>query len=184
MKNSITLENENGCVMDSDAGSLGDSPTEVLSDSWIPKEYTGASFTGSGFSECSGKITFIPVQVATTKSISIDAMGYYVGTFSGSIGGFGQTDHTVNLDSLCGEGQHVFLKSVEVQCSTDDLGNGVHACLIAPTSGMPKSSELKFRSINTDASTATQTRTFKVFIKVTAEISNTDFGLGKLFPDK
>lgn len=29
---------------------------------------------------------------------------------------------------------------------------------------------------------ATKTRTFKVYINVTAEISNTNFGLGKLFP--
>lgn len=29
---------------------------------------------------------------------------------------------------------------------------------------------------------ATKTRTFKVYINVTAEISNTNFGLGQLFP--
>ena len=28
----------------------------------------------------------------------------------------------------------------------------------------------------------TKTRTFKVYINVTAEISNTNFGLGKMFP--
>lgn len=36
--------------------------------------------------------------------------------------------------------------------------------------------------INMDESSATKTRTFKVYINVTAEISNTNFGLGQLFP--
>ena len=33
-----------------------------------------------------------------------------------------------------------------------------------------------------DEASATKTRSFKVYINVTAEISNTNFGLGKLFP--
>lgn len=36
--------------------------------------------------------------------------------------------------------------------------------------------------LNKDESSATKTRTFKVYINVTAEISNTNFGLGNMFP--
>ena len=61
-------------------------------------------------------------------------------------------------------------------------GNGVLACLIPTTDGKIKSNEFKFRTINMDESSATKTRTFKVYINVTAEISNTNFGLGKMFP--
>ena len=182
-ENRFNTASTNGCLMDSDLPSIDDSPSDTLSDSWIPKEFTGATFSGTGFSNCSGKITYIPVQVASTKDTSIDAVGYYIGKFNGSLGGFGQTDHVVNLTGLCGEGQYVFLKNVTVQCGVDDQGNAVHACLNT-SDGTMKSSEVKFRSINTDASSAQQTRTFWVFIKVTAEISNTDFGIGQLFPNK
>lgn len=182
-ENRFNTASTNGCLMDSDLPSIDDSPSDTLSDSWIPKEFTGATFSGTGFSNCAGKITYIPVQVASTKDTSIDAVGYYIGKFSGSLGGFGQTDHIVNLTGLCGEGQYVFLKNVTVECSIDDQGNAVHACLNT-SDGTMKSSEVKFRSINTDASSAQQTRTFWVFIKVTAEISNTDFGIGQLFPNK
>ena len=48
--------------------------------------------------------------------------------------------------------------------------------------GKIKSNALKFRTINMDESSATKTRTFKVYNNVTAEISNTNFGLGQLFP--
>lgn len=48
--------------------------------------------------------------------------------------------------------------------------------------GKIKSNEFKFRTINMDESSATKTRTFKVYINVTAEISNTSFGLGNMFP--
>lgn len=48
--------------------------------------------------------------------------------------------------------------------------------------GKIKSNEFKFRTINMDESSATKTRTFKVYINVTAEISNTNFGLSQLFP--
>lgn len=51
-----------------------------------------------------------------------------------------------------------------------------------PATGKIKSNALKFRTINMDESSATKTRTFKVYINVTAEISNTNFGLGQLFP--
>lgn len=181
--NKFTTASTNGCLMDSDLPSLDGSPSDTLSDSWIPKEFTGATFSGTGFSSCSGKITYIPVQVASTKDTSIDAVGYYIGKFSGSIGGFGQTDHVVKLTGLCGGEQYVFLKSVTVQCGVDDQGHAVHACLNT-TDGKMKSSEVKFRSINTDADSAQQTRSFWVFITVTAEISNTDFGIGQLFPNK
>ena len=50
------------------------------------------------------------------------------------------------------------------------------------TLGKIKSNEFKFRTINMDESSATKTRTFKVYINVTAEISNTNFGLDKMFP--
>lgn len=181
--NKFTTASTNGCLMDSDLPSIDGSPSDTLSDSWIPKEFTGATFSGTGFSSCSGKITYIPVQVASTKDTSIDAVGYYICKFSGSIGGFGQTDHAVKLTGLCGDEQYVFLKSVTVQCGVDDQGHAVHACLNT-TDGKMKSSEVKFRSINTDADSAQQTRSFWVFITVTAEISNTDFGIGQLFPNK
>lgn len=172
----------NGCLMDSDLPSIDPNPSEVLSDSWIPKEYTGATFTGTGFSECSGKISFIPVQVASTKDVSIDAQGYYVGKFSGTLGGFGQTDHVVELKGLCGEGQYVYLKNVSIMCTTDDQGIAVSACLVPDETGLIKSNALKFRTINADETSATKNRTFKVYIHAVAEISNTDFGIGELFP--
>lgn len=60
--------------------------------------------------------------------------------------------------------------------------NGVVACLVPDATGKIKSNALKFRTINMDESSATKTRTFKVYINITAEISNTNFGLGQLFP--
>lgn len=162
--------------------SIEGSPTENLEDSWIPKEYTAATVTGTGFTDGHGKITFIPVQVVADKAISIDAMASYEVTFSGPVGGFGQTDHVVSLNGLCGDDQYVFLKSVNVICGVDNEGNGVVACLVPDATGKIKSNALKFRTINMDESSATKTRTFKVYINVTAEISNTNFGLGQLFP--
>jgi hypothetical protein len=155
---------------------------ENLEDSWIPKEFTSATVTGTGFTDGHGKITFIPVQVVADKAISIDAMASYEVTFSGSVGGFGQTDHVVSLSGLCGDDQYVFLKSVNVICGVDNEGNGVMACLVPDATGKIKSNALKFRTINMDESSATKTRTFKVYITVTAEISNTNFSLGQLFP--
>lgn len=64
----------------------------------------------------------------------------------------------------------------------DNEGNGVMACLVPDDTGKIKSNALKFRTINMDEASATKTRTFKVYINVTAEISNTNFGLGQLFP--
>lgn len=87
------------------------------------------------------------------------------------------------LGGLLGGGnQYVFLKSVNVICGVDNEGNGVMACLVPDDTGKIKSNALKFRTINMDESSATKTRTFKVYINVTAEISNTNFGLGQLFP--
>ena len=83
---------------------------------------------------------------------------------------------------LCGDDQYVFLKSANVMCGVDNEGNGVLACLVPTTDGKIKSNEFKFRTINMDDSSATKTRTFKVYINVTAEISNTNFGLGNMFP--
>lgn len=178
----FTTGTQNPCLMDSDIPDLGDTPTENLEDSWIPKEFTAATVTGNGFTNGHGKITFIPVQVVADKAISIDAMASYEVTFSGSVGGFGQTDHVVSLNGLCDVGQYVFLKSANVMCGVDNEGNGVLACLVPTADGKIKSNEFKFRTINMDASSATKTRTFKVYINVTAEISNINFGLGKMFP--
>lgn len=75
-----------------------------------------------------------------------------------------------------------YLKYVNVICGVDNEGNGVMACLVPDDTGKIKSNALKFRTINMDESSATKTRTFKVYINVTAEISNTNFGLGQLFP--
>lgn len=87
------------------------------------------------------------------------------------------------LGGLFGGGnQYVFLKSANVMCGVDNEGNGVLACLVPTTDGKIKSNEFKFRTINMDESSATKTRTFKVYINVTAEISNTNFGLGNMFP--
>lgn len=116
------------------------------------------------------------------EAFSIDAMASYEVTFSGPVGGFGQTDHVVSLKGLCGDDQYVFLKSVNVICGVDNEGNGVMACLVPDATGKIKSNALKFRTINMDESSATKTRTFKVYINETAEISNTNFGLGQLFP--
>lgn len=75
-----------------------------------------------------------------------------------------------------------YLKSVNVICGVDNEGNGVVACLVPDATGKIKSNALKFRTINMDEASATKTRTFKVYINVTAEISNANFGLGQLFP--
>ena len=178
----FTTGTQNHCLMDSDIPDIEGSPTENLEDSWIPKEFTSATVTGTGFTDGHGKITFISVQVVADKAISIDAMASYEVTFSGSVGGFGQTDHVVSLSGLCGDDRHVFLKSVNVICGVDNEGNGVMACLVPDDTGKIKSNALKFRTINMDEASATKTRSFKVYINVTAEISNTNFGLGKLFP--
>lgn len=182
-ENTFKTATQNDCLMDSDIPSLDGSPSDTLSGSWVPKEFTSASMTGTGFTGGSGKVTFIPVQTVADKTVTIDAMGSYEATFSGPIGGFGQTDHVVSLKGLCGDNQYVFLKSVNVICGVDNEGNGVMACLVPNAEGKIKSNEVKFRTINMDESSATKTRTFKVYIQVTAEISNTNFGLGQLFPN-
>lgn len=110
------------------------------------------------------------------------ALGLLNNGGNGLLGGFGQTDHVVSLNGLCGDDQYVFLKSVNVICGVDNEGNGVMACLVPDATGKIKSNALKFRTINMDESSATKTRTFKVYINVTAEISTTNFSLGQLFP--
>lgn len=174
----------NGFLMDTDKGTI-DSPTETLSDSWIPKDYSGSdvTVTGTGFTTVSGKLTFSPCQVVSNKGTQINVIGHYEATYSGTIGGMGQTDHTISLGGLCDASSYVNLKSVSIMCSTDDQGIAVSACLIAPTDGVLKSNNIQFRSINWDESSATLTRTFKVYIDISAELSNGEvYGLGQLFP--
>lgn len=60
--------------------------------------------------------------------------------------------------------------------------NNITKTIVPDATGKIKSNALKFRTINMDESSATKTRTFKVYITVTAEISNTNFSLGQLFP--
>ena len=63
-----------------------------------------------------------------------------------------------------------------IMCGVNNEGNGVLACLVPTTDGKIKSNKFKFRIINMDDASASKTRTFKVYINVTAEISNTNFG--------
>ena len=182
--NILPNSHANGFLMDTDKGTI-DSPTDTLSDSWIPKDYAGSdvTVTGTGFTTVSGKLTFSPCQVVSNKGTQINVTGHYEATYSGTIGGMGQTDHTVSLGGLCDASSYVNLKSVSVMCSTDDQGIAVSACLIAPSDGTFKSNNIQFRSINWDESSATLTRTFKVYIDIVAELSNSEvYGLGQLFP--
>lgn len=52
----FTTGTQNPCLMDSDAPNLGGAPSEKLEDSWIPKEFTSATVTGTGFSDGLGKM--------------------------------------------------------------------------------------------------------------------------------
>lgn len=177
----------NGCLMDTDKASLEDNPTSTLSDSWLDKDYTNAevSVVGTGFASSEGKLTFSACQTVSNKTVEINVIGHYKATFSGSIGGMGQTDHTVELTGMCPSGQYVNIKDIQVMCSTDDQGIAVTACLIKPADGVVKSNAVQFRTINWDSASATQTRTFDVYITVFAEITNSDDvnGLGRLFPN-
>lgn len=58
----FTTGTQNPCVMDSDIPDIEGSPTENLEDSWIPKEYTAATVTGTGFTDGHGKITLFPYR--------------------------------------------------------------------------------------------------------------------------
>ena len=176
----------NGFLMDTDKGSLEEfTPSDTLSDSWIEKDYTASdvSVTGTGFTTGNGKLTFSPCQVVSNKGTEINILGHYEATFSGTVGGMGQTDHIVSLGGMCSSDSYVNLKSVQIMCSTDDQGVAVVACLIVPEDGIMKSNALQFRTINWDSESATLTRTFKVYIDVVAEVSNSAIsGLGQLFP--
>lgn len=175
----VNLQNENGCLMDTDASSLG-SPKAVMSDSWIPKEFTNSSFSGTGFSDTSGRLVFIPVQVASSgsTSASIVCLFSYEGTFTGTIGGFGQTTHTVVLNDIAPEGSYVELHGVSISCSIDDDGYAVYGSWVDTS----KSNTVKFQTVDSDSDSSGSIRTFGVRITGTALISNTNFGLGQLFP--
>lgn len=183
MKNSITLENENGCVMDSDKDSISPpiGPSAKPSDSYINKEFSNSSFTGTGFSNTKGYLTFFPVQVQGESSpkTTILCQFSYTGTWTGSTGGFGQTAHTVVLNDLAPSGQFVEVKGVTINCSIDNESFAVYACPVDVT----KSNNIQFMSVNTDPDSPTKTRTFKVTISGMALIDNTNFGLGQLFPN-
>lgn len=110
--NKIPLTREGGCVMDSDLKDLpSGAPSTTPSSSWIPKEVTNSSFTGTGFSDTSGRLVFLPVQPVadTTATASVNCFFYYEGTFSGTIGGMGQTEHTVVLNDIASSDSYVNL---------------------------------------------------------------------------
>lgn len=80
--NKIPLTREDGCVMDSDLKDLpSGAPSTTPSSSWIPKEFTNSSFTGTGFSDTSGRLVFLPVQPVadTTATASVNCFFYYEG---------------------------------------------------------------------------------------------------------
>lgn len=174
---------ENGCLMDSDLDAIKSNPSSVLKSSWVPKEYTGASLTGTGFTSKKCTLTFIPVQVVADKSIGIDAYGVYRASVTCQLGATGTATHTVCLNDLCPSDTFVELKSVNIMCTRDSNGNGYpnYAGVVIPSDGIIKSNALQFYTWNT-ASTA-KTVTFDVIITVTAAIDNIDFGLGELFPN-
>lgn len=190
--NMLPNSTSNGFLMDTDKASIEESidipvvnPTDTLSDSWIPKDYSGSdvSVTGTGFTTGNGKLTFTPCQVVSNKGVEINVHGHYEATYSGTIGGMGQTEHSVSLGGITSSGSFVNLKSVQIICSVDDQGVAVTACLVPPEDGIFKSNAVTFRSINWDADSATATRTFKVYIDIVAEVSNSSIaGLGQLFP--
>lgn len=167
--------------MDSDLENLpSSSPSATPSSSWISKEFTNSSFTGTGFSDTSGRLVFLPVQPVadTTSTTSINCFFYYEGTFSGTIGGMGQTEHTVVLNDIAPSDTYVNLTGVTINCGVDNKGYAVYGCPVDTS----KSNAVTFRTVDTDSASATTTRTFKVVISGTALISNTNFGLGYLFP--
>lgn len=184
-QNTITIKNpnDNGCLMDSDLVSLKVSPTDTLSDSWIPKEYTSATLEGTNFTSKGGKLTFMPVQVVADKSVSIECIGVYRANITCAIGATGIATHTVKLKDMCSDDTYVELKSVNIACSRDSNGNGYgsFAGIIIPADGIIKSNALQFYTYN--LAWTSKTVSFDVIITVTAEISNTNFGLGELFPN-
>lgn len=181
--NKITLNNENGCLMDSDRSSLGTDnigPNSDMSKTYLNKVFNTATFTGTGFNNTKGTFICIPTQTVADPSAEMHVLihFYYEGNYTGSIGGFGQTEHTVVLNDMCGKDQYVETTAVSIQCGVDDQGYAVYASPIACT----KSNAIRFRTVNTDEASAQSTRTFKVCISGYAMLSNTNFGLGQLFP--
>lgn len=181
--NKITLNNENGCLMDSDRNSLGTDnigPNSDMSKTYFNKVFNTATFTGTGFNNTKGTFICIPTQTVADPSAEMHVLihFYYEGNYTGSIGGFGQTEHTVVLNDMCGKDQYVETTAVSIQCGVDDQGYAVYASPIACT----KSNAIRFRTVNTDEASAQSTRTFKVCISGYAMLSNTNFGLGQLFP--
>ena len=65
-----------------------------------------------------------------------------------------------------------------INCGVDNEGYAVYGYPVDTS----KSNAVTFRTVDTDSASATTTRTFKVVISGTALISNTNFGLGYLFP--
>lgn len=174
---------ENGCLMDSDLSAIKGNPSSTLKSSWVPKEYTGASLTGTNFTSKRCTITFIPVQVVADKSVGIEAYGVYRASVTCTLGATGTTTHTVCLNDLCPSGKYVELKSVHISCTRDSNGSGYpnFAGIVLPADGIIKSNNLQFYTWNAEGKT--KTVTFDAIITVTAAIDNTDFGLGELFPD-
>lgn len=121
----IPLTREDGCVMDSGLKDLpSGAPSTTPSSSWVPKELTNSSFTGTGFSDTSGRLVFLPVQPVadTTATASVNCFFYYEGTFSGTIGGMGQTEHTVVLNDIAPSDSYVNLTGVTINCGVDNEG--------------------------------------------------------------
>lgn len=176
--------NDNGCLMDSDLGSLSISPTDQLSSSWVSKEYTGATLEGTNFTTKSGRLTFIPVQVCADKSVSIECIGVYRASVTCTTGATGLATHQVKLKDMCPDDSYVEITSVNITCTRDSNGEGYgsYAGVVIPADGIIKSNALKFWTQN--GANTNKTASFDVIITVTASISNTDFGLGKLFPNK
>lgn len=169
--------------MDSDLESIKGSPSEILKSSWVPKEYTGASLTGSNFTSKKCTLTFIPVQVVADKSVGIECRGVYRASVTCTLGATGITTHTVKLNDMCPSNTYVELKSVQISCSRDSNGNGYPnlAGVVIPSDGILKSNALQFYTWNSEGKS--KTVTFDVIITVTASIRNEDFGLGELFPN-
>ena len=180
-KEKIPLWMENGCVMDSDIPNLPTGDTTTIT-AWTAKEFTNSSFGGSGFSNTKGRLVFIPIQPVASASAttSIHCFFVYEGTFRGTIGGFGQTEHIVTLNDLSPKDSFVQVSGVQITCGIDDQGFAVYGCPIE----CEKSNFIKFHSVNTDSSSAQSERAFKVVISGQALLDNKDFGLGVLFPNE
>lgn len=67
---------------------------------------------------------FLPVQPVAdaTATASVNCFFYYEGTFSGTIGGMGQTEHTVVLNDIAPSDSYVNLTGVTINCGVDNEG--------------------------------------------------------------